>query len=72
MFYKGERVGSIRKFSDQLLVILLMRPNQSREGVDVGSLAIDPEIMKTLSDEDLAMGRTLAKKLIGLKKKSSS
>ena len=39
VFYKGERVGSIRKFSDQLLMLLLMakRPNQFRERVDVTS-----------------------------------
>ena len=79
VFYKGERVGSIRKFSDQLLMLLLMakRPNQFRERVDVTSkvdhgFAIDPKIMKTLSDEELAMARTLAKKLTGPKEESSS
>ena len=80
VFYKGERVGSIRKFSDSLLMLLLMakRPDQFRERVDVtskvdrGPFVIDPKIMKTLSDEELDIARRLARKISGLGEESSS
>ena len=76
VFYRGERVGSIRRYSDQMLMLLLMakRPEQFRERVDVTSkvdhgLVIDPEIMKTLTDQELETARTLGRKMSGLKQK---
>jgi len=61
VFYRGERVGSARKYSDQLLMFLLMakRPEQFRERLDITSKVdhgiglIDPEITKTLTDSEL-------------------
>jgi hypothetical protein len=39
VFYKGTEVGSIRRFSDQLLITLLKarRPDKYREGIEDGS-----------------------------------
>ena len=80
VFYKGERVGVIRKYSDSLLILLLMakRPDQFRERMDVTStvdhatVVIDPQIMKTLTDAELHEARTMGRKLAGLKEKRSS
>ena len=79
VFFKGERIGSFRRYSDQLLILLLMakRPEQFRERVDVTSkvdhgLVIDPEIMKTLTDAEIKTARMLARKLAGFKEKDES
>jgi hypothetical protein len=80
VFYRGERVGSVRKYSDQLLMVLLMakRPEQFRERLDITSKAdpgvdvIDPKVMKTLTDTELETARALGRKLAGLKKESTS
>ena len=79
VFYKGEKVGSVRKYSDPLLILLLMakRPEQFRERVDVTSkvdhgLAIDPEIMKTLTEPEIESARRLGRKLAGLAERDKS
>ena len=74
VFCRGERVGSIRKYSDPLLILLLKakRPEQFRDSVDVtnklddGTTVIDPAVMKTLTDEDIRVARLLGRKLAGL------
>ena len=76
VYYRGERVGSIRKYSDHLLMLLLMakRPEQFRERVDVTStvdhgVVIDPKILKTLTDAELEIARALGRKLTGPREK---
>ena len=74
VYYRGERVGSFRKYSDALLILLLRakRPEQFRDSVainntiDAATGVIDPAIMNTLTDEELEMARTLGRKLAGL------
>ena len=77
VFYRGERVGTTRRYSDQLLILLLMakRPDQFRDRIDVTRSAapgvvIDPEILKTLTDDELTTLRTLARKLTGPSKET--
>ena len=80
VFYKGERIGSTRRYSDSLLILLLMakRPDQFRERMDVtstvdhGTVVIDPQILKTLTDAELHEARTMGRKLAGLKEKRAS
>ena len=74
VFYKGERVGSYRRYSDPLMILLLKakRPEQFKDTVDINgrideaATAIDPAIMKTLTDDELQMARRLGRKLAGL------
>ena len=74
VYYKGERVGSFRRYSDALLILLLRakRPEQYRDSVDVNSriddtaAVIDPKVMKSLTDEELSTARALGRKLAGL------
>ena len=74
VFRGGERVGTIRKYSDPLLMMLLRakRPHQFKESVDVTSrtddvmAAIDPEVMKNMTDEEVSSARALLRKLAGL------
>jgi len=80
VFYRGEKVGSVTKYSDQLLMFLLMakRPEQFRERLDITSKVdqgvggIDPDIMKTLTNTELNTARALARKLAGLEKETTS
>ena len=63
-----------------LLILLLMakRPDQFRESMDVtstvdhGTVVIDPQILKTLTDAELHEARTMGRKLAGLKEKRAS
>ena len=74
IFYRGERIGVTRRYSDALLILLLRakRPEQFRDTVDLTTrtddtgTVLDPAIIKTLTDEEIQLARRLGRKLAGL------
>ncbi len=73
VFRGGERVGTIRKFSDSLLLAMLRakRPEQFRDSVDVtnrledGMTAVNPEVLKTMTEDEVKAARELLRRLFG-------
>ena len=74
VFKGGERVGTITKYSDALLILLLKakRPDQFGDSVDVTNriddvmAVVDPDVMKDMTDEEVRSARALWRKLAGL------
>jgi hypothetical protein len=55
VFYKGQEVGSIREYSDTLMVVLLKahRPGKFRERAETININMTAEELAALSDEQL-------------------